>query len=247
LDLNYCRPGINSSQASDEWIKRVLIDKFNNTSRQEGYGDFTGLKGLSLARSRNYSGNIRLGLKSVSNLPSEFIVIWADLNQNGDFTSNEVLYNSGFRRDTSFNFNLNIPMTAKLGLTRLRIALRYNSEPSACVFPQGAFGEIEDYCLNIEDTNGLRPDPIPNVALIVWPNPSNQDFEAQISSAESGALKMEVFNAQGQRVFSRQLSLSTRQTQNENIPAQNWPKGIYVLRLWNDRGEVLARRLVKGD
>jgi serine protease len=248
LDLNYCRPGINPSQASDEWIKRVQIDKFNNASRQEGYGDFTALKGLSLARGKNYSGNIRLGLKSASGIPSEFIVIWADFNQSGDFTSNEVLYNSGFRRDTNFNLNLNIPMAAKLGLTRLRIALRYNSEPSACVFPQGAFGEMEDYCLNIEETNGLRPDPIPNVALIIWPNPSSQDFEAQISNAEnSAALKMEVFNAQGQRVFSRQLSLSTRQTQNENIPAQNWPKGIYVLRLWSDKGEVLARKLIKED
>jgi serine protease len=247
IDLNYCRPGLNSSQASDEWIKRVQIDKFNNTSRQEGYGDFTALKGLSLTRGRNYAGNIRLGLKNVTNIPNEFVVIWADLNQSGDFTNNEILYNSGSRRDTSFNFTLNIPMAAKIGLTRFRIALRYNSEPSACVFPSNAFGEVEDYCLNIEETNSLRPDPIPNVALIVWPNPSKHDFEAQISSAESSALKMEVFNAQGQKIFSRQLNMSSNQTQNENIPAQNWPSGIYVLRLWNDKGEVLARRLVKGD
>ncbi len=249
LDLNYCKPGLAPSSATDEWIRRVQIDNFTNTSRQEGYGDFTGLKGLKLTTGKNYNANIRLGVKNTAALATEFVVIWLDLNQNGDFTDNEILYNSGARRDTVFNILLNVPSTAKAGLTRLRVALRYNSEPTACVFPSNAFGEVEDYCLTIEGVNtSLRPEPISNLILSVWPNPSSTDFEVQIRSNERReALQMEVLNAQGQRIFSRSMQIQAWQVQSENIPAQQWPIGIYFLRLLSNKGEVLSRKLIKSD
>jgi hypothetical protein len=56
---------------------------------------------------------------------------------------------------------------------------------------------------------------------------------------------MEVFNVQGQKLLGRELRLQAQQVQSEIIPAQEWPEGLYFLRLWTSDGAVLSRKLIK--
>lgn len=43
--------------------------------------------------------------------------------------------------------------------------------------------------------------------------------------------QLEVWNAQGQQVYARSLALPGNTVVQEQIEANNWPKGLYLLRL----------------
>lgn len=78
--------------------------------------------------------------------------IWIDLNQDGDFTPNELVYDQGTSSGAVLNDALTIPATATLGSTRMRVHMAYQG-PDASPLPDAcdnfSSGEVEDYCLNI--------------------------------------------------------------------------------------------------
>jgi hypothetical protein len=142
----------------EQWIERVSMSSgnFSNPSGKEGYGNFTNLTGASLKRS---VGNlITISPKSSWNgdprNANMFWRVWVDLNADGDFTdagemviSRQVIFNSGVFLDNEAAFTP--PSTAKLGKTRLRIAMKVGSYPEPCeTFERG---EVEDYTVDIMD------------------------------------------------------------------------------------------------
>lgn len=78
--------------------------------------------------------------------------IWIDLNQDGDFTPNEIVYDQGTPSGAVLNDVLTIPANATLGSTRMRVQMAYQG-PNAAALPAACAnftsGEVEDYCLNI--------------------------------------------------------------------------------------------------
>ncbi len=153
----------------EQWMERVSISSgnFGNSSGKEGYGDFTSLAGATLKR--NTGNLITISPKSSWNgdprNANMFWRVWVDFNGDGDFTdagetviSRQVVIQSQTFLDNEAAFTP--PQSARLGKTRLRVAMKAGGYPDPCeTFERG---EVEDYTVDILDDNSNgTPDLIP--------------------------------------------------------------------------------------
>lgn len=92
--------------------------------------------------------------------PSEVFSVWVDFNQDGDFVDTDELIadNITLEETTLSNSTINIPVSASLGTTRLRIGSEYsfNTMPTSGNGPN-TYGEYEDY--DIEITSAIIGPP----------------------------------------------------------------------------------------
>ncbi|MCG8337284.1 MAG: M14 family metallopeptidase [Proteobacteria bacterium] len=137
----YCSSQGNSVRY--EWVDRVDVGTFSNTSGAAGYSDFTS-QVIDVTKGQSYSATFSPGFASSSYL--EYWKVWIDFNQDGDFAdSGEEVFSQNGNSDVSGS--IAIPASANTGNTRMRVSMRYNANPSSC----GSFtyGEVEDYTVNI--------------------------------------------------------------------------------------------------
>ena len=127
-----------------EFIKRVEVGSMDNASGNNyGYGDFTNI-GTQLQRGG--TADVRLTPGFIAASYSEAWRIWIDANQDEDFDDAGELVFSGGPSSAAVSGVMNIPSSAQLGKTRMRVAMRYASFPNDC----GTFsGEVEDYTVEI--------------------------------------------------------------------------------------------------
>ena len=86
----------------------------------------------------------------------EFVNIWLDLNQDGDFEdANEQLFSDILAStEKTKKSSFIVPATAALGVTRMRVSMQYNSGPTAC--GNYTYGEVGDYCVQIIEGNAVQ-------------------------------------------------------------------------------------------
>ncbi len=138
----YCpSQGIN---ASIEWIKTVAFAGFTKQSGSSTYSDFTN-ETISLSRGGVHAISITPQFAQATR--NEFYRVWIDFNKDGDFAdTGEQVFAAG-PTQTPATGNITIPLSVTTGTTRLRVSMRYNAAPLAC--DAFAFGEVEDYTVNI--------------------------------------------------------------------------------------------------
>ena len=142
--LNYCDS--SGTDQKYEWIGAVSIGGFLNSSGPSGYSDFTG-QVIEVIKENTYT--VTLTPEFEGNAYQENWQIWADLNQDGDFTdSGEQLFEGSGNSEVSGN--ITIPSTALTGNTRLRISMKYDGYSDSCNSFQ--YGEVEDYSMTISGT-----------------------------------------------------------------------------------------------
>jgi Zn-dependent metalloprotease len=140
-NVNYCASKGNNS--SYEWISRVNMGSFSNSSGAAGYTDFTSLT-INASKGVGYSVSLIPGFSSSTY--TEYWRIWADLNQDGDFTDpNELLFSGVGSSTVSGSFT--VPTAALNGATRMRVSMKWNAAPTSC--ETFSYGEVEDYTLNV--------------------------------------------------------------------------------------------------
>ncbi len=130
-----------------EFIQAVNIGTIsNNSGNNYGYADFTS---LSTPLHRGGSADVALTPGFISSSWGEYWRIWIDLNHDDDFNDNgELVFETPTSSSTTVNSVMNIPAWAQLGPTRMRVAMRFGSKPTAC----GTFsGEVEDYTVDIQE------------------------------------------------------------------------------------------------
>ncbi len=143
----------------EEWIAQVKIGDFqNNSGNDDGY-DFVQTPEINLQKGNNIAFTLTPGYNDVNNPADEYWRIWLDVNQNENFESGEILFDSQNGVTGTINNTFTIPSSALLGKTRMRIAMKWVgnfsdgtsdlSPPNAC----GSFtyGEVEDYIVNISE------------------------------------------------------------------------------------------------
>lgn len=120
----------------------------NNTSDSDnGYGDYTGIS-TDLMTFQAYDINLTPGFAGFS-FP-EWFNVYIDFNQDGDFSDNgEEVFNAGETSNQPVDGTIVIPGDATIGLTRMRVVMRWNGEPNGPCDEVFNFGEVEDYCVNI--------------------------------------------------------------------------------------------------
>ncbi|MDP3845633.1 MAG: M14 family zinc carboxypeptidase [Pseudomonas sp.] len=139
--LQYCTAA--SGSASAEWIGKVQVGGFSNTSGASTYSNFTG-QTANLLRGNN---SLTLTPQFSSTSYKEAWKVWIDLNRDGDFSDAGEQVFSSAAKTTPASGTLVIPASAASGTTRMRVAMRYNSAPSAC--GSYNYGEVEDYSVVI--------------------------------------------------------------------------------------------------
>lgn len=149
IDGAYCEGGAGSDDF--EWISKVVLNTIDNTSGQSGgYTDFTNISTM-LTRGESYPIIIEQ-MYSGAAFGDQFEV-WIDFNQDGDFEdAQEKVFQTEEASATAVNGMLTIPPSAMLGATRMRVMMKFNTlsnDPCSTY----NFGEIEDYCVDIQDTD----------------------------------------------------------------------------------------------
>ncbi len=134
----------------------------DNASFKEGYGDFTHLS-ATVTKGSTYS---------IAVLPAfswtqwnEYINVWIDFNQDGDFMGIGEQVLSGISVGGPAQSNpigvsgtITIPDNALNGRTRMRISMKNGTYPVACENFQ--FGEVEDYTIHIVEASSNRENQI---------------------------------------------------------------------------------------
>ncbi len=139
----YCNP---TSTFCDEFISNVVVGTINNPSActAGGYNDYTTI-----------STDVYQGLTypiTISNGPPNYAAdqcgIWIDWNQDGDFSDpNETATVVGTPGTGPYTANIDVPVTANLGSSRLRVRITFTGAVDPC--GNTTYGETEDYLFNV--------------------------------------------------------------------------------------------------
>ena len=148
-------PGNYCTSVSDfpweDWITKVTFGAINSTSGKSTYTDFT-TKSTDMAK--GITANISLTTGFSYYTWDEYWKVWIDYNQNGIFEEPSEIAFQGIKNKppngtstSTLNGTVDIPTTATLGQTRMRVTMKRGAYATPCeTIP---FGEIEDYTINI--------------------------------------------------------------------------------------------------
>jgi len=139
---SYCTSKGNNS--SYEWISKVVVGSFTNTSGAAGYTDFTS-KEITLEAGKTYSISLTPGF--ASSTYNEYWKIWIDLNGNATFDAADLMFDAGSLSKTTVNGTITIPAGTAPRTTRMRVSMKYNAAQTAC--ETFSYGEVEDYTVKI--------------------------------------------------------------------------------------------------
>ncbi|MBK8699747.1 MAG: T9SS type A sorting domain-containing protein [Saprospiraceae bacterium] len=150
-----CTGGYCSSYSGttvDEWIQSVSLSNgfINNSGKNGGYANYTDQE-IELVGNSSYSITLQPGY--LSTLWVEAWKVWIDFNHDMIFDdATEVVFAS-----TGLNSQMgtiNIPHTAMLGATRMRVSMNWENYVGPCSNP--TYGEVEDYTVVITDILGCN-------------------------------------------------------------------------------------------
>jgi hypothetical protein len=132
----YCPAGGTTSRL---WIESVSVAGITNTSgSQGGYADFTGLSPIYLDRAANAIDLVPGFSRNNRNVHWS---VWIDLNRDGAFTDNELLFTA--ESAIMVSGSLTIPAVADAGLTRMRVMMTRRDNANSCQNSRAS--EVEDY------------------------------------------------------------------------------------------------------
>ncbi len=240
--ISYCRA--SSFDDSFEHIDYVGIGEISNSSSADGgYFDYTSqVANLTIGS----SNTIELSAGFANLTYEESFGVWIDFNQNNVFEESEhVVSGLALINEESTFFRFLIPNTAKLGTTRMRVAMQYEGSPVACN-SDFAYGEIEDYTINIMATAAKSAtserrtkSPINEVekklSVTVFPNPSDQYIQVNVSDKNSANYMIN--DVSGKMIKSGAL-------QSNTIGLEHLESGTYFISIFNGK-EKATKQFIK--
>lgn len=146
--LPYCT--IDGYRSNDEWVSSVKIDSDEYSSASDnGYGmHIDAPVDFNLMRNGIHSMTISPGFSDTKY--NENFGVWIDFNQDGLFEDENELVFLRIGQNEPVTSEILIPEDATLGSTRMRIVMIYEKNPESCTSDDfDEFGEVEDYCVNI--------------------------------------------------------------------------------------------------
>ena len=147
----------------EDWVAKVKVGNFENASGKSKYSDFTG---QTINLTQNVPTNIQLTTGYSYFTWNEYWRVWIDFNHDGVFsTPDEVVQQQVLTAPlagtvtASVSGSINVPASALTGATRMRVSMKRGGYASAC--ETFAFGEVEDYTVNIS----AGPTQLPNLYI----------------------------------------------------------------------------------
>lgn len=155
LDEDYCE--VIPGNVSFEWIETVSFnDLYNNSGSNNGYVHFTDYT-TSVIPGGTYTFTLEPGFSN--DFFNENFYVWIDYNRDGVYNdvTEKVMQSTSTNGDIIIQ-EVQIPLNAQTGATRMKIAMKY-IDPIYNPCEGGFFGEIEEYCINIlEESTDVCPE-----------------------------------------------------------------------------------------
>lgn len=230
--IEYC--DLYGSSDRFEWIDVFgLNDLYNTSAGDGGYGDYTHLS-ANVAQGTSYTATVSAGYKRRTY--TEYWNVWIDFNIDGDFTSDEIILQGTVSDGSIYTSTVDIPSTAIIGQTRMRVAMSDGGYPSSC----GSFryGEVEDYSVNISAkstvaekmvTGGktLGNDTFDNIRI--YPNPVKDILTIEIPFEQS---TIKIYSVTGAMV--KQVVLNGEKI----IDVSELSDGLYIISVEDEKGPI---------
>ncbi|MFK7757026.1 MAG: S8 family serine peptidase [Flavobacteriales bacterium] len=233
-DATFCMTETESTE--DEWIEEFSINDYTNTSgNDDGYGDFTGSE-ITLNRGNTAQIDVEVGYGGQTY--NESIVVWIDLDQDGEFENSEMIA-SDESTSTGLSESVIIPEDALLGLTRLRVSVIWAGDVQLLQDPCGdyGYGETEDYCVVIEEFSSVEE--VAQSSVAIFPNPASTQLNIRTEAFTAG-MTYSIIDAVGRTVES-----STLNSANSMIDISALNSGTYLIQIKSEETFIVKERIIK--
>lgn len=220
IDLNYCAGG--SSVPISERIINFTCGTINNNSTftNNGYQNFTNLN-----TNVNFWDNIPFSI-DVENLnDADQIIIWIDLNRDGDFNDDgELIFYTLGSFTSPLTGNIFAPDYGYAGVTRMRVRLHNSSisfggNDTPC--GNSGYGEVEDYSVTLGDFENVTDLNLP--AIKIYPNPTSNFIT--IESDNLSLASVELVDLVGKVIRTHTTPSNALVWDIQQLPA-----GVYMIR-----------------
>lgn len=247
-DLAYC--ATKGEDASYEWVDSLSIGALHvKTGTNGGYYNGTNPLTPSVFK-QGLQYPIYLVPEFDGQPYDEYFKVFIDYNQDGDFEdSNETAFDAGQTTQTPINANITIPTDATLGLTRLRVTMKWinNDQPPTPCETFG-FGEVEDYCIYI-DINTLATNTLDEVSeYTLLPNPTSQQLFANVVlQTPTPQFEVTIINIDGKVLYQNEYKNVIAQQPvifNLSEGIQSLSSGMYYVRFRSKTG-FAYRKFIK--
>jgi hypothetical protein len=234
----YCASA--GSETDKEWIDYVQLGTIERTSGSDnGYFDGTDLA-ATLAINSQSTISFSAGYSDMKF--NESWKCWIDFNGSGTFENSEIIVNKSANKKGIISKDFQVPSTATIGKTRLRISMKRKQPQAPCdTFPHG---EVEDYSIQIiPQLIGSLPEiaEAASLGLILYPNPAVNNLTVQFSHPVSMG-KVRLINLMGQVVFESDIK---NKTQNFHLDVSTYSPGVYFLEVKIPGAQMLTDKWIK--
>jgi len=223
---SYCVSKGNSS--TYEWIDLVKLGTINNVSASNGgYGDFTALN-TNLTAGSNNTITFSAGMSSTY---PEYWSVWIDYNSDGDFTdAGEKITSYASSSTGNINRTFKVPTTAKNGVTRMRVQMKYNAYSTSC--ETFSYGEVEDYTVTIVGGSNIVSEINNTITeYTAYPNPFKDEFYVHFNAGGNIKTTITVLDANGREVLKNNVTSVIGVNEIPVGGTSNLPAGMYIVRL----------------
>jgi hypothetical protein len=225
-----------------QWIESISIDSEPFVSGQgvNSYNEFIGGYIPVLALGSDYDLVLEPGF-SGSALP-EIFQIYIDLDQDGIFDeTTERIFETIESSKTSIEDTLKVPKNGLPGLTRMRVIMSFLRASESCDYNGSAFGEVEDYCIELTPNVGVD-DFEDLVNMQITPSISDGIFKVNINAHKSSAGKIIVTSIDGRVVYDNELNLKSQH--RITIDGMDWQSGLHILTYATEHGNY-SQKIIK--
>lgn len=233
---SYC-PSVGTN-AANHYIQTVAMGSYANTSgNNNGYGNFTA---TTWTVSKGTLYGLAITPNHIRNTNLVCYKVWVDWNRDNDFSdASELVAMRTISSRSPFMIDMNIPVTAMNGTTRMRVSFSGDNCVNACT-PSFALGEVEDYTLNIVSPAAAREVPLADEMIKVFPNPIKDEVSI-LTNTGAKISHISVWDITA-KLVSQTQNIATTQT---TLHLSTLLSGVYVLEIEMENGEKIYRKVIK--
>ena len=232
-----------SSTTCDEYINTVQLNTINNTSACSvgGYGNYLSTS-TNLIKGNQYSITVTPDLLSQtgSAFTNDEIAVWIDYNNDSDFLDageqvGYVLVGTGW----SNVFTFTVPTSAVSSAVRMRVRISYSTDGAIVPCGLSTYGEVEDYTVNIT-TSGASLLENDLSAITIYPNPSSDILNIDLSSANEEVKSISIVDITGKLI----QTIDVLENTNISLNVSSLASGLYHVMI-SSASNSIVRQVVK--
>ncbi len=240
-----------SSQATTGSINGIMLPGFEFSGASTAMGHMDHLEGSAILGTGQSHG-IMVSLEAPAPedaSDSVVVLIWIDLDQDGDLNGPGELVFIGIESDDEGNFSgdIAIPQSAMLGQTRMRIRLHdvhdgsaYPNEPNVTPCGTSTYGQVHDLMVDILLGTAIEEED--RYAMTIFPNPATDMLWVR---GTEGTAYLQVLDATGRMVHDVVVNAMAPGNSLLLLPS-HLSNGRYLLRCTGETGTAVSSFIITG-